>query len=265
MPITQLSQPIAWLGAASYMIQIYFDFAGYSNMAIGLGLILGFHLPQNFNFPYASQSISEFWRRWHITLSNWFRDYLYIPLGGSRCGHLRTYTNLFTVFFLCGLWHGASLNFIFWGLYHGLFLIFERVGFRGVLAQIGRPWTHVYVIGVVLIGWVLFRSESLGQALEYLRILLGIDAPKNSYYRIGEFLRPDTALALVVGALFSCPVIPLLYRRFWTTIRQFHPAYPAHEDVINNALNIIGVMGIFLLVAMSLSAGTYNPFIYYRF
>ena len=265
LPIEHIPQSISWLGAICYTLQIYFDFAGYSNMAIGLGLILGFHFPQNFNYPYFSQSITDFWRRWHITLSNWFRDYLYIPLGGSRCGHLRTYINLFIVFALCGFWHGASHTFIIWGLFHGFFIVLERIGLSKVLLRIGRPWTHAYVLCVVLVGWVFFRSESLNQAIYYLQIMFGMNVPRISYYQIWEFLRLDTAVALVVGTLFSCPILPFIRRQAESILHQFYPAYPDQKIFINTTLSLLGITGIFLLVAMSLAAGAHNPFIYYRF
>lgn len=158
-----------WIGIVAYTLQIYFDFSGYSDMAIGLGKIFGFDFLENFNYPYISQSIQEFWRRWHISLSTWFRDYLYIPLGGSKKGNIRTYINLVIVFFLTGLWHGASYNFIIWGLFYAVFLIIERMGFKKVLEKIPRVFRHLYAVIIVMIGWVFFRADNLTGAIQYIK------------------------------------------------------------------------------------------------
>src|SRR5262245_5148881 len=167
MPFAQLSAAHAWLGIVCYTLQIYFDFSGYSDMAIGLGRMFGFRFPENFRWPYVAASVQEFWRRWHISLSTWFRDYLYIPLGGNRVSPARRYRNLVTVFFLCGLWHGASWNFVIWGLWHGTFLVIERVASSG--ERRGRPFlSHVYTLVVVMIGWVFFRADTLSHAVAFL-------------------------------------------------------------------------------------------------
>ena len=182
LPAAALTPGLAWLGAACYALQIYFDFSGYSDMAIGLGRMFGFHFLENFRYPYAARSVTDFWRRWHISLSSWFRDYVYIPLGGNRQGELRMYLNLMTVFFLCGLWHGASWNFVAWGLFHGAFLVIERMGLGKLLASLPAAFGHVYTLAVVLVGWVFFRAETLGQAIEFLRAM--------------AFLRPLTSTRL---------------------------------------------------------------------
>jgi alginate O-acetyltransferase complex protein AlgI len=161
-----------------FAFQIFFDFSGYSDMAIVIGRALGFDFPENFNQPYRSRSMQDFWRRWHMTLSRWFRDYVYIPLGGNRLGVARTYFNLLTVFVLTGFWHGASWNFLIWGLIHGLFLVIERVGFAGWLSRAWAPLAHIYVAGVVLLGWVFFRAENLSQAINILKAMVGFaEAP----------------------------------------------------------------------------------------
>jgi alginate O-acetyltransferase complex protein AlgI len=162
----ELTTPLAWLGLVCYTLQIYFDFSGYSDMAIGLMRMFGFRILENFNYPYIARSIREFWRRWHISLSNWFRDYLYIPLGGNQRGERRAYANLVIVFLLCGLWHGASWPFVLWGIWHGLFLVVERAGLDRVLRRIG-PLSHAYALLAVMGGWVLFRCETLTQAVAY--------------------------------------------------------------------------------------------------
>ena len=163
-----LSSVTLWLGAIGYMFQIYYDFSGYSDMAIGLGRMFGFHFQENFIYPYLSNSIKEFWRRWHISLSTWFKEYLYIPLGGNRKGKVKLYRNLLVVFFATGLWHGASWNFIIWGLWHGLFALLERMKYGGYLAKT-RVFNKVYVFFVVIIGWVFFRADNLNLAVEYLK------------------------------------------------------------------------------------------------
>mgnify|MGYP003632691901 CR=1 FL=1 len=176
---TELGMASYWFGIICYTFQIYFDFSGYSDMAIGLGKMFGYDFLENFNLPYISRSIQEFWRRWHISLSSWFRDYLYIPLGGNRKGAFRTYINLVVVFFVTGLWHGASWNFIVWGLYHGFFLILERLFLGKLLDRAPRVLSHLYTLLVVLFGWVLFRAETLTQALEYMKLMFSFNLNDN--------------------------------------------------------------------------------------
>jgi alginate O-acetyltransferase complex protein AlgI len=259
----ELTPSVAWLGTLCYTLQIYFDFSGYSDMAIGLGLMFGFHFLENFNFPYISQSIREFWQRWHISLSNWFRDYLYIPLGGNREGEWRTRFNLVTVFFLCGLWHGASWNFILWGLYHGAFLGLERSFLGDFLKRMPRPLKHVYTMFVVMMGWVLFRADSLRQAQYFYQAMFGFVHPVPSEYTLGVILDNRIVFILLIAILGSTPVI-----RNWV----FPPAKiengvvavpegPAYRAVLRTAW--VGI--ILSLSIMEMAAGTYNPFIYFRF
>lgn len=202
-----LSVSLAWLGAVSYTLQIYFDFAGYSIMAIGIGKMIGFNIPDNFRLPYLSQSVTEFWRRWHITLTSWFRDYLYIPLGGNRKSSLTTYRNLFIVFLLCGIWHGSNLTFLIWGIYHGVFLIIER-SFRDKNLKIPLPgiFNHIYLTIVVTVGWVIFRSENLHYALNYIALMFGI-LKGDPFYTISMYFAylPLVAIMLlgVVCSLFN--------------------------------------------------------------
>ncbi|MFZ4703345.1 MAG: MBOAT family O-acyltransferase, partial [Candidatus Methylumidiphilus sp.] len=207
-----LTMATAWLGTICYTLQIYFDFGGYSNMAIGLGLMTGFTFPRNFNYPYISQSITEFWRRWHITLSRWFRDYLYIPLGGNRKSPWRTYANLFTVFFLCGLWHGASWTFVFWGMYHGLFLVLERAGLEALLAKLWRPVRHLYALLVVMVGWVFFRSDSFEKAIAMLKSMAGMAQGDPIMTPLAFYLTHSVFVAIVIGCLASCPLCDALKR-----------------------------------------------------
>jgi len=241
----ELSMAAAWLAAFGYALQIYFDFAGYSNMAVGLGRMIGFELPANFNRPYAAQSVTDFWRRWHITLSTWFRDYLYIPLGGNRGGPWRTGANLTLVFLLCGLWHGASWNFALWGLYHGAFLVLERIGLGRVLVRLPALARHAYLILVVTVGWVPFRAEDFGQTARLLRALAGQTMVATAAGGLG--LTATLATALVAGSLAAV----------WP-----RDPWPLRLPV---PLRQAACLLLLVLSAASLAAGTYNPFIYFRF
>src|SRR2546421_5606045 len=221
LPAAELTAALSWLAVVSYTLQIYFDFSGYSDMAIGLGRMFGFTFGENFNFPYVSRSIKEFWRRWHISLSSWFRDYLYRPLGGNRRGPARTYLNLLIVFFLCGLWHGASWCFVVWGLFHGLFLVLERLRFMRGLEHAWMPVRHLYTLLVVMAGWVLFRSETFPQALAHLRAMAGFGLGNSAMNYAGLYLDQLTMLALLAGVVFSTPVLSWLtaHLEYFTTNR----------------------------------------------
>ncbi len=260
---TGLSLPVAWLGIVCYTLQIFFDFCGYSTMAIGLALMIGFHFPQNFNYPYISQSITEFWRRWHISLSMWFRDYLYIPLGGNRAGALTTYRNLLVVFLLCGLWHGAAWTFVVWGLWHGAFLVFERLGIARMLDRSVAAVRHVYTMLVVMIGWVFFRADTLDHAWTFLKTMAGAGQPSHLAPHILQFLTPEIVTALLIGCIAATPVLGRLVRTGLDAVRS-----AAGGRVLvgtGEALYLAGLFGLFALAVMSLAAGTYNPFIYFRF
>jgi alginate O-acetyltransferase complex protein AlgI len=260
-----LSAGLAWLGVICYTLQIYFDFSGYSDMAIGLGRMFGFHFLENFDYPYISRSVREFWRRWHISLSNWFRDYLYIPLGGNRRSAARTYGNLFIVFFLCGLWHGASWTFVIWGMLHGAFLIIERSPFGKLLDRIWSPIRHLYALSVVIVGWVLFRSETLSQAVNFLSAMLGLADGKGSPFTVSMFMNNELLLALIAGIFGSIPLRSLAAHYFTRLAPVFH-----WEDraVFRYALYtglVLSMTTVFLGSVMLLASGTYNPFIYFRF
>ena len=258
----QLDVGNAWLGILCYTLQIYFDFSAYSDMAIGLGLMFGFHFVENFRYPYIARSNTDFWRRWHISLSSWFRDYLYIPLGGNRVGPGRTYFNLFLVFFLCGLWHGASWNFVIWGLYHGVFLILERRFIGAVLERLWRPLQHAYLLVVAMVGWVLFRAESPEQIQAFLAAMCGLG---EGAVGPSHLLRVDLVIALTLGVLFATPVYPW-FTQVWARAAATHGAgrevaMAATSAVVRPAVTFT----LLVLSAMSLSAGTHNPFIYFRF
>jgi alginate O-acetyltransferase complex protein AlgI len=255
LPGDALTAGLAWLGIACYTLQIYFDFSGYSDMAIGLAKMFGFDFKENFNYPYVSRSITEFWRRWHISLSSWFRDYLYIPLGGNRRGALRTYANLLAVFFLCGLWHGASWAFVCWGLYHGGFLVLERAGLGRRLESAPAPLRHAYALLGVLVGWVFFRANSFAHAASFLTAMAGLSPATAVEYLPAAYLGSDVVLALLAGVIASAPLVPWLRRLPW---EGWQEAALAGVSVAAQALLLLASM-------MMLAGGTYNPFIYFRF
>lgn len=256
-----LSFITAWLGIACYSLQIYFDFFGYSNMAIGLGLVLGFTFPRNFNLPYIAKSLTEFWQRWHLSLSRWFRDYVYIPLGGNRGSPWRTYLNLLIVFFLCGLWHGASWTFIFWGLFHGAFLVIERAGFGRLLKKAPNFLQHSYTLLVVMIAWVFFRADSFSNAFDYLRALFGFSYFQTSSAPIGSFLNGAILFALVVGVAFAIPATKIVS----VISKTFQRTFPFRTRLFFGVGQRIWLLLIFIVSTISLASGAYNPFIYFRF
>ena len=265
LPAADLTTGLAWLGAICYTLQIYFDFSGYSDMAIGLARIFGFHYPENFNYPYISRSIREFWRRWHISLSTWFRDYLYLPLGGNRQTPTRTYLNLVTVFLLCGLWHGASWNFVIWGLFHGLFLAAERTFLGRGLNALPRPVQHLYALLIVVVGWVLFRTESMTQAVSYLSAMSGFAQGTGVKYNVAMFLSDKLKLEMGMGILFSAPVYPWI-KRMEASILETGPM--KLRTPLNIVFNLFGfvLLTVILYASMiSLAASAYNPFIYSGF
>jgi len=271
MPFAELSAAHAWLAVICYTLQIYFDFSGYSDMAIGLGRMFGFRFPENFRWPYVAESIQDFWRRWHISLSTWFRDYLYVPLGGNRRSPGRTYVNLVTVFFLCGLWHGASWNFVIWGLWHGAFLVVERATRR---RSPGHPITpsphypitpffrHAYALLVVMIGWVFFRADTLPAALAFLKAMAGLSPAAPTMYTVQWYLTPELWLALAAGAIGSAPIVPALAR--W---RERTLAHRRHAAVAWSfaAASTASLAALLVASIMQMAARTYNPFIYFRF
>ena len=257
LPGDQLMASLAWLGVICYALQIYFDFSGYSDMAIGLGRLFGFQFLENFNYPYISRSVQEFWQRWHISLSTWFRDYLYIPLGGSRLSPWRVYRNLFTVFLLCGLWHGASWKFVVWGLIHGMFLVAERVGLGKILQRTWSPIRYAYTLMVVLVGWVFFRADDLTSALEYLSAMFGLHDASRSIHTLGMYVTNEVLLVFVIGILLSAPIYGFVSQKI-----ERH----AGESLVWHAVPRTALVGLLLFVSViKLSAGTYNPFIYFRF
>ena len=264
LPATQIGTGTAWLGILAYTFQIYFDFSGYSDMAIGIGRMIGFKFPENFNNPYISRSVTEFWKRWHITLGRWMMDYLYIPLGGNRKGVRRTYLNLWIVFFLSGLWHGAAWNFVAWGAYHGLFICFDKL-FGGkrkaesshrktLRSPLSVPLTFV----IVMIGWVLFRADTLGYAFDYIGTMFGAhgQAPL-------QFLNSQIVFTLLIAAVFSfIGLVPSdKLRSKLDKLSTFSLRLSTSRCLLLGLLMLV----LLLLSASFILKGSFNPFIYFRF
>jgi alginate O-acetyltransferase complex protein AlgI len=261
-----LDPATAWIGALAYSLQIYFDFCGYSNMAIGLAFMLGFTFPKNFDHPYASRSITEFWRRWHMSLSSWFRDYVYIPLGGNREGMAKTVRNLLIVFLLTGFWHGAAWTFVIWGLYHGGFLLLERFGLGRLLDRAPRAVGHVYAILVVMAGWVLFRAESLPQALGYLGAMARLDQLAVPPVPLLVLLNNERLAAIGAGLVFAVPTLPWLLDK--VRARKLAAAHTLEARLDTQGVHMLStpvlVAGLVLSIAV-LAGTTLNPFLYFRF
>lgn len=249
-----VSTPLAWLGALFYTLQIYYDFSGYSDMAIGLGQMFGFDFPENFNYPYLSKTVSEFWRRWHMTLSGWFRDYLYIPLGGNRKGQARTLINLFIVFMATGLWHGANWQFVAWGLWYGVLLILERTVLKPILPRLPQWLTRIYALFFIVCGWVIFRAPGLRAGILWLKAML-LPATGFAAYPVTRYLDPRTIL-LVVAGLALCGPVQALFPRFKATL---------YDREKTGALQSLVLLGMGFACLTLLVSGTYNPFIYFRF
>ena len=243
MGFNNISTILAWMGIIAFSLHIYFDFNGYSLMAIGLGKILGFNFPNNFNYPYESRSITEFWRRWHITLGQWFKQYVYIPLGGNRLGRARTYFNLFIVWFLTGLWHGASYNFILWGLYFFILICIEKNGLLNLLNK-HKLISHIYTIFFILVGWVLFAVIDLNKIINFLKKMFIFNAGNEWIYYLRNYI-----IIYTIAIIFSTSFLKKIYNKF----------------VKSNIVDTIILITIFLLSIAYLVDSSYNPFLYFRF
>lgn len=265
LPANELTPALAWLGAICYTLQIYFDFSAYSDMAVGLGKMFGFEFLENFNFPYVAQSIKDFWRRWHISLSSWFRDYLYIPLGGNRCSERRNHLNLLIVFFLCGLWHGAGWTFVIWGLYHGLFLVLERTRFGRGVESLWRPLRHAYTLLAVIAGWVLFRADTFSQALTFFQNMIGFATATAAAQPIQRYLTNQVIWTIVVGMIFSMPVLSWLGACSKRLAPRFSEDFRSLARATGAILESVWLIALFIICAAWLAGGTYNPFIYFKF
>lgn len=244
--LDELSILGAWLGVIAFSLQLYFDFSGYSDMAIGLGHMLGFNFPENFNYPYISKNVSEFWRRWHMTLGSWFREYVYIPLGGNRVSKPRFYFNIFVVWFLTGFWHGAGWNFIFWGLFFAVLIVIERSFLLKVLDRLPRVISHVYLLIAILISWVFFSHDELSSALGYLQVMFGLSNHSlintSTLYQLTNY-----ALILLIGVLFATPLMKRLQR------------------YLNDWILYFFYVSVLILSTAYLVDSTFNPFLYFRF
>ncbi len=265
LPDERVSTGLAWFAVLCYTLQIYFDFSGYSDMAIGLGKMFGFHFLENFNYPYISKSVQEFWRRWHISLSTWFRDYLYVPLGGNRGGTVRTYLNLMIVFFLCGLWHGASWTFVTWGLYHGVFLVLERSSALAFMDRFWAPVRHVYALSVVFFGWLIFRAETFSQIGVFLRAMFSLKLAVPGEPPFNEFWNNQIWLALALGIIGSTPWAPTAGRWIETRIQRAQGSTATVLAASSQLVITMFVFGILVLSCILLSVQRENPFIYFRF
>jgi alginate O-acetyltransferase complex protein AlgI len=266
VPLAGVSTPAAWIGAFAYAMQILFDFSGYSNMAIGLAAVMGFKFPENFDFPYTARSITEFWRRWHMTLSLWFRDYVYIPLGGNRVSQARTLLNLLVVFALCGLWHGATWVFLAWGLYHGLFLVAERLGLGRLLNCLPSVLGRVYAFAAVLIGWVIFRANSVAHASHFIKRMVGQEEPADVGAvavvptTLHALLTYESMLALGVGALIAFGA----FRPLQSSVRRFDDSGSMASMAFGLGKSM-ALMTLFTVSLIYLAGASFNPFIYFRF
>jgi alginate O-acetyltransferase complex protein AlgI len=246
-----LSAGHAWLGLACFAVQIYFDFAGYSDMAIGLARMLGFRLKENFNSPYIAQSLTEFWRRWHMSLTTWIRDYLYMPLGGNRRGEMRTYVNLWICFLASGLWHGASWNFVLWGAYNGLFLTLDRLFLRDALKRCGAAISTAITLFIIMIGWAIFRSSSPAHLLSFLSALFGI-SQASAVIEIPA----EVPFTLAIGVLISLLPATPFYSRLTV-------AYQQHGWL--RAVTVTALLVVYVLAIARAVAVPFQPFIYFRF
>ncbi len=250
-PVTEWNAAVTWIGAVAYLMQIYFDFSGYSDMAIGMGRMFGFHFHENFNYPYISGSIREFWKRWHISMTGWFREYLYFSLGGNRKGRRRTICNRLIVFICTGIWHGANLTFLFWGLYHGLLMMLEEVlpFFKREGGRLKKAFMHVYTLLAVLLGFVIFRADSIREGLIWIgRMFTGFGANPSAMSLARMQLNPLFLTALAAALTASCPVLGKLRGKM-------------NFELIADVCSIAGLTACIL----SLAGGAYNPFIYFRF
>ncbi|KLE14655.1 MBOAT family O-acyltransferase [Clostridium sp. C8] len=248
---TGIDMTTAWIGAICYTFQIYFDFSGYSDMAIGLGYLFGFQFPENFNYPYISKSITEFWRRWHISLSTWFREYLYIPLGGNRKGNV--YFNLFIVFIVTGLWHGSSWSFIVWGLWHGLFMIIERLIRNKMWYKKTPSFIKLFsTMIIIMVGWVLFRASSLKAALEYLAIMVGLIKFNDMTFTYQYFINNKFIFWIIMAIIGSTPIIRKVSHRY-------------KNNKLFQLISVIIISILFIVSMIFIINSTYSPFIYFQF
>lgn len=253
LPISELSLLSSWLGIIAFSLQIYFDFSGYSDMAIGLGKMFGFEFMENFNYPYISKSVTEFWRRWHISLGNWFREYIYIPLGGNRLGLAKQFRNLFIVWFITGLWHGASWNFVLWGLYFGLFVFLEKIYLGKILKNIPGLFANFYTMIIVIVGWIFFEGTSITYSLQYISVMFGFSGNSlidNTFI----YSLYTNLILLVISIICATPILNKIMQKLKQT-------YNSKGAIL---LAISHIFILFLATAYLVNE-SYNPFLYFRF
>ena len=253
IPLNEISILTSWIGIIAFALQIYFDFSGYSDMAIGLAKMFGFEFLENFNYPYISKSVTEFWRRWHISVGAWFREYLYIPLGGNKKGNLIQIRNLFVVWFTTGLWHGASFNFIAWGIYFGVILFIEKIIFKNILNKLPSFLCHIYTLILVLIGWVIFDMNTLSSAMEYISIMFGLS---NNLVvdKLSLFILSNNIVILLIGIICSTTLLPNVFKKLRSSLKK------------SNIFIIISIYLIIFILSISYLVGeSFNPFLYFRF
>ena len=253
IPLNEISILTSWIGIIAFALQIYFDFSGYSDMAIGLAKMFGFEFLENFNYPYISKSVTEFWRRWHISVGTWFREYLYIPLGGNKKGNLIQIRNLFVVWFTTGLWHGASFNFIAWGIYFGVILFIEKIIFKNILNKLPSFLCHIYTLILVLIGWIIFDMNTLSSAMEYISIMFGLS---NNLVvdKLSLFILSNNIVILLIGIICSTTLLPNVFKKLRCSLKK------------SNIFIIISMYLIIFILSISYLVGeSFNPFLYFRF
>ena len=260
LPVEEVSPLIGWIGVFAFGFQVYFDFSGYSDMAIGIGKMFGFNFPINFNYPYIARSVQEFWRRWHITLSSWFRDYLYFSLGGNRKGVARTYFNLFAVFFLMGLWHGANWNYIIWGCYHGLFIVIEKLGFKNVLAKINPNISLIYTLLIINFSYPIFRCENLADAFTFMTNMLDFSIHTNFEY-LTFYLNTEIMITLLLAIMLASP----LHKKISTYLNELKRLNKIEHYHILSNMKIVVLFTLLIIDYIYVSKGTYNPFVYFKF
>ena len=251
--LNDLSVVLSWIGIIAFTLQIYFDFSGYSDMAIGLAKMFGFDFLENFDYPYISKSITEFWRRWHMSLGGWFREYIYIPLGGNKKGTLIQVRNLFIVWFTTGLWHGASTNFIVWGLYFGVILFIEKIYLKNLLKKIPSIFAHIYTLIIVVIGWVIFDTNTLTDAANYIKIMFGFG---NNIFidNLAKYVLTNNFIILLLGLICSTKLLKIYINKVKSTFRE------------NDVFLITAINLLILIISISYLVGaSYNPFLYFRF
>ncbi len=265
VPTNELTFALAWIGILFYAIQLYFDFSGYSDMAIGMGHMFGFTFLENFNYPFISLSIRDHWKRWHISLTNWFRDYVYIPLGGNRKGVFRTYFNLVIIFVLAGFWHGADWHYLLWGLYNGLFLALERrvINVDKYFRFVPIKWTYTMV--VILIGYVFFRANTIEQAFPYVGAMFGFAQGTGAGHHPMFYVQNETIIAFIAGVIGSGPTLPYLNEVITTALGRYNNRFARIMRPVFPIIKMVLLLLVLILSIITLSSGTHNPFIYYIF